>query len=52
VGVVRGGGGFCCDRVGVGPATPAAPRLYEALGFAPCAGEADCTHAFDLRVTR
>jgi GNAT superfamily N-acetyltransferase len=32
-------------------ANPEAARVYEALGFVPSAGEADCTHALDLRVT-
>jgi GNAT superfamily N-acetyltransferase len=40
------------DRLRLRTANPEAARLYEALGFAPCAGEADCTHALDLRVTR
>jgi GNAT superfamily N-acetyltransferase len=40
------------DRLRLRTANPEAARLYEALGFAPCAGEADCTHALDLRVRR
>src|SRR5438128_1327228 len=40
------------DRLRLRTANPEAARLYESLGFAPCAGEADCTHALDLRVTR
>ena len=40
------------DRLRLRTANPEAARLYEGLGFAPCAGEADCTHALDLRVTR
>jgi len=40
------------DRLRLRTASPRAARLYESLGFAPCAGEADCTHALDLRVTR
>ena len=39
------------DRLRLRTANPEAARLYEGLGFAPCAGEADCTHALDLRVT-
>jgi len=39
------------DRLRLRTANPEATRLYEGLGFAPCAGEADCTHALDLRVT-
>jgi GNAT superfamily N-acetyltransferase len=37
------------DRLRLRTANPEAARLYEALGFSPCAGEADCTHALDLR---
>jgi GNAT superfamily N-acetyltransferase len=40
------------DRLRLGTTNPEAARLYEALGFAPSGGEADCTHALDLRVTR
>lgn len=40
------------DRLRLRTTNPEAARLYEALGFAPSAGEADCTHALDLRVTR
>ena len=39
------------DRLRLRTANPEAARLFEGLGFAPCAGEADCTHALDLRVT-
>jgi GNAT superfamily N-acetyltransferase len=38
------------DRLRLRTANPEAARFYEALGFAPRAGEADCTHALDLRV--
>jgi GNAT superfamily N-acetyltransferase len=40
------------DRLRLRTTNPEAARLYEALAFVPSAGEADCTHALDLRVTR
>jgi GNAT superfamily N-acetyltransferase len=36
-------------RLRLRTANPAAARLYEALGFRPCAGVPDCTHALGLR---
>jgi GNAT superfamily N-acetyltransferase len=37
------------DRLRLRTENPRAGRFYEAVGFVPCAGEADCTHALDLR---
>jgi ribosomal protein S18 acetylase RimI-like enzyme len=46
--VAAAGGTF--DRLRLRTANPAAARLYEALGFRPCAGVPDCTHALGLRM--
>ncbi len=39
------------DLLRLRAANPEAARFYEAIGFAPCPGEADSTHALDLRGT-
>ena len=36
------------DRLRLRAANPEAARFYEKMGFAPCTGEADSTHALDL----
>jgi GNAT superfamily N-acetyltransferase len=37
------------DRLRLRTTNAEAARFYEAIGFAPCPGEADSTHALDLR---
>lgn len=37
------------DRLRLRTENPEAARFYEAIGFAPCTGEVDSTHALDLR---
>jgi ribosomal protein S18 acetylase RimI-like enzyme len=36
------------DRLHLRTANPAAARLYERLGFRPCAGARNCTHVMEL----